>query len=126
MNITNALRQYQNVNIQSQIYEASPHRLIQLLMEGALARIAQAKGFMERGQFAQKGMMLAKATTIIGGLREALNFQAGGELAQAYASLYDYMARRLGEANRSNDADILDEVASLLRTVKEGWDGIAQ
>lgn len=35
------------------------------------------------------------------------------------------MMKRLAEANISNDLKILDEVAGLLRTVKEGWDGIA-
>jgi flagellar protein FliS len=70
-------------------------------------------------------MLIAKTMGIIGGLREALNLEAGGELAQGYANLYDYMNRRLAEANRSNEAEILDEVSGLLRTIKEGWDGIA-
>ncbi|KAF1053170.1 MAG: Flagellar secretion chaperone FliS [Stenotrophomonas maltophilia] len=125
MNAMAALRQYQNVNTQSQLHDASPHRLIQMLMEGGLGRIAQARGAMDRGEFAQKGMLIAKTVGIIGGLREALNFDAGGELAQNYAELYDYMNRRLGEANRNNDAGILDEVSNLLRTMKEGWDGIS-
>lgn len=125
MNAMAALRQYQNVNTQSQLHDASPHRLIQMLMEGGLGRIAQAKGAMERGQYAQKGMLIAKTMGIIGGLREALNLEVGGELAQSYANLYDYMNRRLVEANRSNEAEILDEVSGLLRTIKEGWDGIA-
>ena len=126
MNAMAALRQYQNVNTQSQVHEASPHRLIQMLMEGGLSRIAQAKGSMERQEFAQKGMLIAKTSAIVGGLREALNFEAGGELAQSYANLYDYMSRRLGEANRSNNVEILDEVSGLLRTLKEGWDAVAQ
>ncbi|MDF3936917.1 flagellar export chaperone FliS [Pseudomonas citronellolis] len=126
MNAMAALRQYQNVNTQSQVHDASPHRLIQMLMEGGLSRIAQAKGSMEREQFAQKGMLIAKAAAIIGGLREALNFEAGGEIAQNYANLYDYMSRRLSDANRSNEVEILDEVSGLLRTIKEGWDGIPQ
>lgn len=126
MNAMAALRQYQNVNTQSQVHDASPHRLIQMLMEGGLSRIAQAKGSMERAEFAQKGMLIAKCVAIIGGLRESLNFEAGGDLAQNYANLYDYMSRRLGEANRSNDMEILDEVSGLLRTLKEGWDAVAQ
>lgn len=125
MNASAALRQYQNVNNQSQVHDASPHRLIQMLLEGGLSRIAQARGSMEREQFAQKGMLIAKATAIIAGLREALNFEAGGEVAENYANLYDYMSRRLGDANRSNEVQVLDEVSGLLRTIKEGWDAIA-
>ena len=41
-------------------------------------------------------------------------------------NLYVYMMKRLAEANIKTDPKILDEVAGLLRTVKEGWDAIAE
>ncbi len=120
-----ALQQYQQVNAHAQVSEASPHRLIQMLQAGALDRIAQAQGAMSRGQVELKGMLIGKAIDIIGGLREGLNMEAGGELAANYDRLYDYMMRRLTEANRKNDVRILDEVAGLMRELKAGWDGIA-
>ena len=125
MNAIAALKQYQTVNTQAQVFDASPHRLIQMLMEGGLSRLAQAKGAMERGQVALKGELLGKAIAIIGGLREGLDLRQGGELAANLDSLYEYMSSRLLQANRSNDVAIIDEVASLLREVKSGWDGIA-
>ena len=125
MNAMAALKQYQTVNTQAQVFDASPHRLIQMLMEGGLSRLAQAKGAMERGQVALKGELLAKAIAIIGGLREGLDLRQGGELAANLDSLYEYMSSRLLQANRSNDVAIIDEVAGLLREVKSGWDGIA-
>ena len=70
MNAMAALRQYQTVNTQAQVTDASPHRLIQMLMEGGLSRLAQAKGAMLHGQSAQKGELISKAIGIIGGLRE--------------------------------------------------------
>ena len=120
-----ALKQYQQVNTHAQVSEASPHRLIQMLLAGALDRIAQAQGAMARGQVDLKGMLIGKAIDIVGGLREGLNLESGGELAANYDRLYDYMTRRLIEANRRNDAKILDEIAGLLREIKTGWDGIA-
>ena len=87
--------------------------------------IAQAQGAMSRDQVELKGMLIGKAIDIVGGLREGLNPEAGGDLAANYDRLYDYMSRRLIEANRTNDAKILDEVAGLLREIKAGWDGIA-
>lgn len=120
-----ALKQYQQVNTHAQVSEASPHRLIQMLLAGALDRIAQAQGAMARDQVELKGMLIGKAIDIVGGLREGLNLEAGGDLAANYDRLYDYMSRRLIEANRTNDARILDEVAGLLRDIKTGWDGIA-
>ncbi|MEZ3136813.1 flagellar export chaperone FliS [Stutzerimonas kunmingensis] len=120
-----AMKQYQSVNTNAQLVDASPHRLIQMLMEGGLARMAQARGAMERGDVALKGMLIGKAVDIVGGLREALNPEAGGEVAANLDNLYAYMTARLLEANLKNDQTLLDEVAELLREVKAGWDGIA-
>ncbi|GAA0256620.1 MULTISPECIES: flagellar export chaperone FliS [Pseudomonas] len=126
MNPMRALRQYQKVNSHAQISEASPHRLVQMLLEGGLDRIAQAKGALARGDIAQKGLMLGKATDIIIGLRDGLNAEKSDnkEYVQRLEGLYVYMSNRLMEANLHNDADMLDEVAQLLITVKEGWDAI--
>lgn len=124
MNAMAALRQYQTVNTQSQVGDASPHRLIQLLMEGGMSRLAQARGAMQHGQVAIKGELIGKAIGIIGGLREGLDLQKGGDVAANLDRLYEYMVSRLVEANRSNDPALLDEVAGLLRNVKSGWDAI--
>ncbi|KPC33280.1 Flagellar biosynthesis protein FliS [Pseudomonas syringae pv. cilantro] len=125
MNPMLALRQYQKIGAQAQTSEASPHRLVQMLMEGGLDRIAQAKGAMARGDFANKGVFLSKAIGIVGGLREGLDLEgAPSEGLVRQDSLYRYMMTRLAEANARNDQKILDEVAGLLITVKEGWDAI--
>jgi flagellar protein FliS len=125
MNAMLAMKQYQRVSVHSEVFEASPHRLIQMLMQGGLERIAQARGAIERNAFADKGELIGKAISIIGGLREPLDHQVGGELSQNLDSLYEYMVSRLIEANRENDVARLDEVSRLLREVKSGWDGIA-
>lgn len=126
MNPMRALRQYQKVNSHAQISEASPHRLVQMLMEGGLDRMAQAKGALARGDIAQKGLMLGKAVDIIIGLRDGLDAEKSADPAyvQQLESLYAYMTNRLMEANVQNDPEIIDEVARLLITVKEGWDAI--
>lgn len=125
MNAMLAMRQYQQVGVQAQVTEASPHRLIQLLMQGGLDRIYQAKGALEYGRIAEKGELIGKSVAIIGGLREALDFEQGGDLARNLDRLYEYMIMRLTEANRKNDPAPLAEVAELLREVKSGWDGIS-
>ena len=126
MNAMAALRQYQTVNTQAQVVDASPHRLIQMLMEGGLSRLAQAKGAMQHGQNSQKGELIGKAIGIIGGLRESLDLSQGGEIAANLDRLYDYMVSRLVEANINNEPALLDEVADLLRNVKSAWDAIGQ
>jgi len=127
MNPMKALRAYQKVNSHAQISEASPHRLIQMLYEGGLDRLAQAKGALERGDIPQKCLMLTKAIDIITGLRQGLDEEKAEDPAaiQQLASLYDYMNTQLLQANISNDPEIIDEVARLLITLKSGWDAIA-
>lgn len=120
-----ALKQYHSVNIRAQVAEASPHRLIQMLMEGGLAKLAQARGAMERDQLAVKGELIGHAISIIGGLREGLDLAQGGEVAGNLDSLYEYMISRLLEANRVGNLDMLDEVSGMLREIKSSWDAIA-
>ena len=124
MNPMLALRQYQKVNGVAQTSEASPHRLVQMLMQGGLDRIAQAKGAIARNDLAQKGILIGKAIGIIGGLREGLDLENQAEALADIDGLYAYISRRLVEANVQNDPEILNEVARLLITVKEGWDAI--
>lgn len=125
MNAMTAMRQYQSVNTQAKAVDAPPHRLIQMLMEGGLSRLAQARGAMDRGQVAMKGELIGKAIAIVGGLREGLDLEKGGEVAVNLDRLYEYMITRLFEANLHNTVAPLDEVAVLLRNVKSGWDAIA-
>lgn len=124
MNPMLALRQYQKVNGVAQTSEASPHRLVQMLMQGGLDRIAQAKGAIARNDVAQKGILISKAIGIIGGLREGLDLENQPAAVADIDALYAYMSKRLVEANVQNDPEILNEVARLLITVKEGWDAI--
>lgn len=126
MNAYTAMKQYQTVNVNAQVSEADPHRLIQMLMEGGLQRIAQAKGAMQYGNTPLKGELIGKAVAIIGGLQDALDIKQGGEVAANLNELYQFMQQRLSQANLNNDPAMLEEVAKLLREIKEGWDGIRQ
>jgi len=117
-----AVEQYNRVGVSSGVESADPHQLIQMLMNGALEKIAIAKGHMERNDIPQKGGNISWAISIIDGLRASLNVENGGEIAQNLDDLYDYMTRRLARANIENNPDLLDEVASLVRSVKGAWD----
>jgi len=123
--VRNALNQYSANAVQTGVESASPHRLIQMLMEGALGKIAAAKGYMERGEIRPKGQQIGCAISILEGLKASLDKEKGGEIAQNLEDLYIYMERRLIEANRANDVSLLDEVADLLRQIKEAWDAIS-
>jgi flagellar protein FliS len=118
-------KHYNQVALQTRAEEAGPHRLVQMLFEGALEKIAVARGHLTRGDTAEKGRHISWAISIIEGLRTSLDVERGGEIANNLNELYDYMKRRLLEANLSNDGRILDEVTTLLREIKGAWDAIA-
>ncbi len=116
--------QYGKVAVGTETSFASPHRLIQMLMEGALDKIAYARGQIERNEIAEKGRNISWAISIIQGLSESLDMDAGGEIAANLEGLYDYMVRCLLIANKNDDIEKLDEVASLLKEVKSAWDAM--
>ncbi len=118
-----ALRQYQQIDQSAAVY-ASPHRIIQMLMQGVQDRLIAAKVHIQHGEIAGKGEQISKAIGILGGLRENLDHTIGGDLAADLEALYDYMERRLLEANLHSDPAIIDEVADIFRPIKEGWDAI--
>ena len=113
---------YANVGLETGIASASPHKLIVMLYDGALAAIIKAKANLAARNIAVKGAAISHAITIIdNGLRVSLDKQAGGEIAENLDALYDYMSRRLFEANLKNDAGILEEVHGLLSSLREAW-----
>lgn len=118
------VNQYANVHNESGLTDASPHLLIQMLMEGFLARVNSAKGAMARTDMELKSVYISRAMAIVGGLNEAVDLEKGGEIAANLRRLYDYINSRLLQASCENDEGILDEVASLMREIKEGWDAI--
>lgn len=124
--LNNAVNAYNKVNVTSGVEAADPHRLIQMLMYGALEKIAIAKGYLERDDLANKGVHISWAISIIEGLRTSLNMDEGGEVAQNLEDMYEYMIRRLLRANLENDISLLDEVSSLLQTVKSAWDKLPE
>ena len=111
---------YQQVSTSGAAY-ADPHQQVLMLMDGALDRIAQAKGAIGREAQAEKGELLSKAIAIVAGLQAGLDHSAGGDIAANMAQLYEYMQRRLLHANLRNDVEALDEVAGLLRELRTAW-----
>jgi len=116
-----ALDAYRQVGLHSGANGADPHQLVCMLMDGALERVALAKGALQRGDVAARGTLIGQAMTIVDGLNGCLDSAAGGELAVNLGGLYDYMLRRLLQANRGADPGALDEVATLLGEIREAW-----
>ena len=124
MNSQPALQEYRQVNASSAINGAEPHQLVQMLLDGALDKLATARGHMARGETAEKGRQLSTSIAIISELRESLDHEKGGEIAANLNDLYLYMSEALLHANLRNDQGKIDEVVSLLRELRSAWNAI--
>lgn len=119
-----AVDQYAHVGLRTDVEAATPHRLILMLLDGAIAKLHAARIALEHGNIAHKGANISWCMSIIDGLRASLNLERGGNIASNLDSLYDYMTRILLEANLHNDMSKLTEVEGLLGEIRSGWKAI--
>lgn len=116
---------YSNIHVETSVSEADPHRLVSMLLDGALTAIASAISALERGDIAAKCKAISHAVRILDeGLRAALDKQAGGQVAATLDDLYSCVIVRLTEANVRNDAGLLRECSQLLAPMRDAWNSI--
>lgn len=120
------IAQYRNVYTSAAMGEVDAHTLVSKLMGGVIDCATRAMAHIEHHDIAGKGESISRAISILNALRAALDHNVGGELSANLEALYEYMSRRLFEANANSDLTTLGEVAGLMRTVKSGWDEIPQ
>lgn len=106
----------------AQYSTASPEQLLLMLYEGAIKYARQAQKDMEERNVEAANNKLKKTEDIISELMVSLNMDEGGEIAQNLYNLYDYMNRRLIQANIRKDPGLVDEVINLLTSLKESWE----
>lgn len=123
--MTNSLmNRYTKVGIETGVASADPHLLIMMLFEGAITSIAVSRREMKLGHIATKGKAISKAIGIIEALNASLNKDAGGEIAVNLKALYEYMCKRLIDANLKNKPEALEEVGRLLSEIMRAWKAI--
>src|SRR6187399_3382845 len=114
------LAAYRSTAVHAGVDAADPHRLVVMMLDGAMERIATARGLMHNGGAAERAQLLHRAVAIIDELRNSLNFKSG-ELAHNLDALYEYMCTRLMQASASNKPEWLDEVSRLLNEIRSAW-----
>lgn len=118
------VKNYQKEALKSRIAGADRYEIIQMLMAGAIEKMVFARVAIEKKHLEAKSEHLSKASAILEALRGCLDFDAGGEVTENLYALYSYMIDRLVDATLNNDVEIIDEVSSLLKEIKSGWDAI--
>lgn len=112
---------YQSMATQSSVTSADPHQLICMLMDGALNRMAAARGCIEHNDKVRKAELLHRVGAIIDELRASLDHRAGGEIAANLEQLYEYIGRRVLDGNLRNDVAAIDEASKLLLNIRKAW-----
>jgi flagellar protein FliS len=112
--------------LESRIESAEPVQLIRLLYQGALAAVRDARRHLASGDIASRSRAVSKAFAIVTELTASLDRERGGEIAVRLMQLYDYVQRRLLEANARQQDEPLAEVLGLLTTLAEAWQGVEE
>ena len=121
MTSRNPAAAYRSTAVETRVHEADPHRLIELMLEGAIQRLRTAAACTESGDVVRKARAASEAGAIVASPSGCLDFAQGGEIAQRLEALYDYAARRIVAANAGNDPAGFTEVAGLLEEVHGAW-----
>lgn len=110
------------------VMTAAPEKLIKMLYEGAIKNLEKSRAGLaaeSTSRSPEVGLALSKAMGIIGELRASLDHAAGGDISRQLDQLYEFVLDQLSQANLQRSADSVNAAIEVMRTLKEGWDGIA-
>jgi len=110
--------------LESRVLSADPVELVNLLYQACTRAVREARHHLAEGRIAERSKEINKAFEILVELEGSLDHERGGEISQRLASLYDYMRRRLLDANMRQNDPPLTEVLGLLSTLSEAWEGV--
>jgi flagellar protein FliS len=121
-----AINAYKKGTLKQDIINADPHKLTLMLMQGALDKLAYAKGCIERNDLQGRSEHISKVIAIFVNLRDTLDMEVGGEVAQNLYSLYDYFLTQLSSLSSENGKEVISEVSELFYPIKESWSQIPE
>lgn len=105
----------------SAVLTAPPELLVVMLYDGALRFLARASQAMREGRAGAAGHPLRKANAILDELLVTLDHEQGGEVAARLESIYVFCRQTLVKAQLGSDPDKVDQVAGLVRELREAW-----
>ena len=121
-----AIAAYGQASLHSGLSDASPAKLVLLLLEGSANRLNAAVAAIQTENIAEKGELIGKTISIIEYLRFILDNNAAPEFTENLDSLYSYMVQTLVKANIHNDEAAVKEVVALISELRSGWSELAR
>ena len=117
---SNGIQIYRKTNVVT----ADPKRLVLMCYEGAIDCLKIGKQKLTEKDYEGKGKNIAKARDIISELKSSLNFEQGGTIAANLDSLYNFMLKRIMEADLENDVQAFEDVIGILVDLESAWEEI--
>lgn len=115
MALPRAYAQYNN----SKVLTASPSELTLMLYEGAIKFCNIAILAVEQKDIEKAHTNIIKTQRIIDYFRQTLDMKY--PVAADFERVYEYLGRRLVEANTKKDKEILEEVSMHLHSMRDTW-----
>ncbi|WP_107942136.1 flagellar export chaperone FliS [Metasolibacillus sp. FSL H7-0170] len=112
---TNAFNAYK----QNSVTTASPGELTLMLYNGCLKFLNKAKQAIDEKNIEGRNHYIQRSQAIIAELMSTLNMDI--EISKQMLPLYEYMNRRLTEANIKNEQAIIEEVEGLVTEFRDTW-----
>jgi len=121
MGATGPLAEYER----TQVLTAPPAGLAAMLCDRLLALCEDAKLSMAQNRTEDANGALVRAQNIVAELQSGLNFEAG-DIARNLNSLYDFVYRRLVEANVSKEPASIADVERIVGGLREAWESVLE
>lgn len=119
--VRNGIAAYQQADVNT----ADPLKLIIMCYDGAINNLRTARDCIVARDLERKADAFDRASDFIGELNRALDFERGGEIARNLNALYNYMLRRIMEANIRLETGTVDEIVGLLEELRSAWQELA-
>lgn len=106
------------------ILTADPKRLVLMCYEGVIQNLNMAKQSYLKRDFESKGRAVQKSLDIMNALREALNFERGGDIAKNLDRIYTFAISYILKADLKRNIHAFDEIIIIFRELKSAWEEV--
>lgn len=114
-------QQYANTQVETSVSEATPHKLVEVLYDGVLKNLVLAKTFMQQKAYDKKAEHVNKVLAILANLRDGVDVEKGGDIAENFWAIYDYCYRTVLKASSHNNIEQMDEIFNMLKDISSAW-----
>lgn len=115
---------YRNIEAQSRIDGASPHKLIAILFEELLRAMDAHKIAMERADVARQADKQARTLSILQALDASLDMAKGGQVAANLSKIYREARRLIALAGREKNPAYIVRAREMVAEIASAWEQI--